>query len=222
MKKCVVIGISGASGSGKSLFASTIIKNFHSSDVSIISEDMYYRSQDHLSLEERKRTNYDHPAAFEHNLLVEHIMQLRDGFSIEAPTYDYVRSTRATTTKLICACSVLIVEGILLLYDEELRNMLDISIYIDTPLDICLSRRIVRDIQERGRTAEGTIKQYQESTRPMFLKYVQPSKTYADIIVPHGGKNEVAVNIIEEKIKSILTLSKSNYVQTTALHSSIS
>ncbi|WPX97858.1 uridine kinase [Candidatus Fokinia crypta] len=221
MKKCVVIGISGASGSGKSLFASTIVRNFKSSDVSVISEDMYYRSQDHLSLEERKKTNYDQPAAFEHELLADHIMQLRCGTSVEAPTYDYVRSTRSAFTKLICACSVLVVEGILLLHDEKLRNTLDISIYIDTPLDICLSRRIVRDIQERGRTAEGTIQQYKDSTRPMFLKYVQPSKIHADIIVPHGGKNEVAVNIIEEKIKSILNLSKNNHLETTALHSSI-
>ena len=205
IKNCVIIGISGASASGKSLFASTIVNNLSSLDIGINLKTCT-RDQDHLPIEERVKVNYDHPSAFEHELLFEHIERLIKGQRVSAPTHDYVNHTRSKKLKVIDPCSVLIIEGILLLHDENLRKILDIGIYIDAPLDLCLARRIKRDIVESGRTAEGSISQYESRTRQMFLQYVEPSMVHADLIVPHSGKNNVAVSIIEGKIRNILSV----------------
>jgi uridine kinase len=200
----VIIAVSGPSGSGKSLFSKSICQNFNLRDASIISEDGYYKHRPELSFEERSVQNYDHPDAFEHALLAEHLMLLKSGKSIKTPLYDYVSHLRKEETLHISACHVIILEGILLLADEKLRDMIDIKIYMDAPLDICLSRRIYRDSVERGRDIGSVITQYNNHVRPMYFKFVEPSRKYADIIVPKGGKNQIAIEVIQAKIGKLI------------------
>lgn len=206
---CIVIAIAGASASGKSLIASTIYKELKeelsSDDIGIISEDAYYRDQTHLTMEERVKTNYDHPNSMDHHLLVEHLRQLKQGEAIEIPEYDYSQHNRKTTTKNFAPKKIIILEGILLLTDEEIRNEINVSIFVDAPLDICFIRRLQRDMVERGRTMESVIAQYRKTVRPMFLQFIEPSKQYADIIVPKGGKNRIAINILKAQIKQLLS-----------------
>lgn len=205
---CVVIGIAGASASGKSLIASTIYKELKTElgtdNIDIISEDAYYKDQSHLSMEERIKTNYDHPSSMDHHLLVEHLRQLKQGKSIEIPEYDYTEHNRKTTTRCFKPKKIIILEGILLLTDEEIRNEINVSIFVDAPLDICFIRRLQRDMVERGRSMESVINQYRKTVRPMFLQFIQPSKQYADIIVPRGGKNRIAIDILKAQIKQLL------------------
>lgn len=206
---CIVIAIAGASASGKSLIASTIYKELKeelsSDDIGIISEDAYYKDQTHLTMEERVKTNYDHPNSIDHHLLVEHLRQLKQGEAIEIPEYDYSQHNRKTTTKNFAPKKIIILEGILLLTDEEIRNEINVSIFVDAPLDICFIRRLQRDMVERGRTMESVIAQYRKTVRPMFLQFIEPSKQYADIIVPKGGKNRIAINILKAQIKQLLS-----------------
>ncbi|WGE34846.1 uridine kinase [Actinobacillus genomosp. 1] len=206
---CIVIAIAGASASGKSLIASTIYKELKeelsSDDIGIISEDAYYKDQTHLTMEERVKTNYDHPNSMDHHLLVEHLRQLKQGEAIEIPEYDYSQHNRKTTTKNFAPKKIIILEGILLLTDEEIRNEINVSIFVDAPLDICFIRRLQRDMVERGRTMESVIAQYRKTVRPMFLQFIEPSKQYADIIVPKGGKNRIAINILKAQIKQLLS-----------------
>ena len=206
---CIVIAIAGASASGKSLIASTIYKELKeelsSDDIGIISEDAYYKDQTHLTMEERVKTNYDHPNSMDHHLLVEHLRQLKQGEAIEIPEYDYSQHNRKTTTKNFAPKKIIILEGILLLTDEEIRNEINVSIFVDAPLDICFIRRLQRDMVERGRTMETVIAQYRKTVRPMFLQFIEPSKQYADIIVPKGGKNRIAINILKAQIKQLLS-----------------
>ncbi|WP_419843478.1 uridine kinase [Actinobacillus pleuropneumoniae] len=206
---CIVIAIAGASASGKSLIASTIYKELkeelNSDDIGIISEDAYYKDQTHLTMEERVKTNYDHPNSMDHHLLVEHLRQLKQGEAIEIPEYDYSQHNRKTTTKNFAPKKIIILEGILLLTDEEIRNEINVSIFVDAPLDICFIRRLQRDMVERGRTMESVIAQYRKTVRPMFLQFIEPSKQYADIIVPKGGKNRIAINILKAQIKQLLS-----------------
>lgn len=205
---CIVIGIAGASASGKSLIASTIYKELQheigQNDIGIISEDAYYRDQSHLSMEERIKTNYDHPNSMDHALLVSHLKALKRGESVEIPEYSYVEHTRLPTTRHFEPKKIIILEGILLLTDEEIRDQINVSIFVDAPLDICFIRRLQRDMQERGRSMESVVSQYRETVRPMFLQFVEPSKQYADIIVPKGGKNRIAINILKAQIKQLL------------------
>lgn len=207
-KSCIVIAIAGASASGKSLIASTIYKELKAElsheDIGIISEDAYYKDQSHMVMEERIKTNYDHPNSMDHVLLVEHLKQLKQGNAVEIPEYDYAEHNRKTTVTHFSPKKVIILEGILLLTDEHIRNEIDMSIFVDAPLDICFIRRLQRDMEERGRTLESVINQYRTTVRPMFLQFVQPSKQYADIIVPRGGKNRVAINILKAQIKELL------------------
>ncbi|HDV7254249.1 uridine kinase [Mannheimia haemolytica] len=205
---CVVIAIAGASASGKSLIASTIYKELKNElgtdNIGIISEDAYYRDQSHLTMEERIKTNYDHPNSMDHHLLVEHLRQLKQGNAIEIPEYDYTEHNRKTTTKHFEPKKFIILEGILLLTDENIRNEINVSIFVDAPLDICFIRRLQRDMVERGRSMESVISQYRKTVRPMFLQFIEPSKQYADIIVPKGGKNRIAIDILKAQIKQLL------------------
>lgn len=207
-KSCIVIAIAGASASGKSLIASTIYKELKAelgeNDIGIISEDSYYLDQTHLAMEERIKTNYDHPNSMDHALLVAHLKALKLGQAVDIPEYDYAEHNRKTTFTHFKPKKIIILEGILLLTDEHIRQELDMSIFVDAPLDICFIRRLQRDMEERGRSLESVIQQYRTTVRPMFLQFVQPSKQYADIVVPKGGKNRVAINILKAQIKELL------------------
>lgn len=200
----LIIGISGATASGKSLLAHTIVNELDSSQVVIISEDSYYRDQSHLSLEERNKTNYDHPSSIEHDLLTQHLQQLQQGKAIEVPEYDYAIHTRRKETRTIGQHAIIVLEGILLFTDPALRDMMDVRIFMDTPLDVCLARRLRRDLVERGRTIESVLDQYSETVRPMYLQFVEPSKQHADIIVPRGGENRIAIDMIKAKMQELL------------------
>ena len=201
----IVIGISGASASGKSLLASTIVDELGSEKVVVISEDSYYKDQSHLPLDIRERTNFDHPNAFDHDLLIKHLTDLKRGVPIEVPTYNYSTHTRNAETIIVGLNSnIIVLEGILLFSDERLRDAMDIRIYMDTPLDLCILRRIRRDLVERGRSIDSVLEQYQQTVRPMFLKFIEPCKKHADLIVPKGGKNRVAIELIKAKMKDLL------------------
>ncbi len=202
--QCVIIGIAGASASGKSLIASTLYRELRDQvgdeHIGVIPEDCYYKDQSHLSMEDRVKTNYDHPSAMDHSLLFQHLQMLKQGKPIELPVYSYVEHTRMVETVHIEPKKVIILEGILLLTDARLRQEMNFSIFVDTPLDICLMRRIKRDVNERGRSMDSVMAQYQKTVRPMFLQFIDPSKQYADIIVPRGGKNRIAIDILKAKI----------------------
>ncbi|MFC0118373.1 uridine kinase [Pseudoalteromonas xiamenensis] len=203
-----IIAIAGASASGKSLFSQTIynelVAELESGAIAVIEEDAYYKDQSHLPFEHRTQTNYDHPDAFEHDLLRQHLEQLRLGQSVEVPTYDYTQHTRSNKTRTVNPAKILIVEGILLLSDPALSEVFDIKVFIDTPLDICLLRRMQRDIEQRGRSIASVVDQYQATVRPMFYQFIEPSKHNADLVVTRGGMNRVAIDIIKSKIKYLL------------------
>ncbi|MAZ39258.1 MAG: uridine kinase [Legionellales bacterium] len=202
--KPLIIGISGASASGKSLLANTIVSELGSKQVAIISEDAYYRDRRDLSIAERAKINYDHPDAFEHELLREHLGQLQRGQTIELPIYDYSEHLRSDKTRRIGQYAIIVLEGILLLADESLRQLMDIKIFMDTPLDICLIRRLQRDVIRRGRTFESVLTQYETTVRPMYQQFIEPSKRYADIIIPRGGENRIAIEVIKAKMRDLL------------------
>lgn len=207
-RSCVIIGIAGASASGKSLIAQTIynelMAELGAAEIGVISEDCYYRDQGHLTMEERIKTNYDHPRALDHELLAEHLRALCRGEAVDIPQYSYVAHTRTSETIHFLPKKVIILEGILLLTDPALRELMDASIFMDTPLDICLIRRLQRDVEERGRSMESVLGQYKETVRPMFLQFIEPSKQHADIIVPRGGKNRIATDMIKSRIRHLL------------------
>ncbi|WP_299789247.1 uridine kinase [uncultured Shewanella sp.] len=206
--QCVIIGIAGASASGKSLIAKTIYeelcRDLGTDQIGVIAEDAYYRDQGHLSMEQRVLTNYDHPKALDHELLCSHLSALKSGEAVEIPTYSYSEHTRMEETIKMTPKKVIILEGILLLTDPVLRDTMDASVFMDTPLDICFMRRLSRDVAERGRTMESVMSQYTETVRPMFLQFIEPSKQYADIIVPRGGKNRIATDILKTRIQHLL------------------
>ncbi len=209
---CIIIAIAGASASGKSLIASTIHKELREEigcdDIGIISEDSYYRDQSHLAFEERIKTNYDHPNSMDRNLLIEHLRTLKSGKAVDIPVYSYVEHTRTGEVTHFEPKKVIILEGILLLTDERVRQETNISVFVDTPLDICFIRRLKRDMQERGRSLQSVIDQYRATVRPMFLQFIEPSKQYADIIVPRGGKNRIAINMLKAQIRHLLGKNK--------------
>lgn len=202
--KPLVIGIAGGSGSGKTSVTNAIYDVFKDHSVVVIEHDYYYKDQSHLSFEERLETNYDHPLAFDTDLLIQHIHQLIHRQSIEKPIYDYTKHTRSAETMMIEPKDVIIVEGILILEDVELRELMDIKLFVDTDADLRIVRRILRDIHERGRSIDSVIEQYLSVVRPMHNQFVEPTKKYADIIVPEGGKNKVAIDLMVTKIKTIL------------------
>ena len=204
MKKPILIGITGGTGSGKSSIADAIYSSFSTECIAMIQQDMYYKDQSNLSMEERVKTNYDHPKAFDNDLLISHLEDLISGKSIEKPIYDFSCHNRSKETIKVDPRSIIIVEGILVLEDERLRDLLDIKVYVDTDADIRILRRLVRDINERGRTLESVVNQYLDVVRPMHMQFTEPTKRYADIIVPEGGQNKVAIDILVSKIKDIL------------------
>lgn len=204
-----IIGIAGASGAGKSKLANQLHdrmrESFTHRDVTILNEDCYYRRRDDLSFAEREQINYDHPDAIEHELLVEHLNQLRQGNSVPVPQYDYSQHNRSDETVQLESSTVLILEGILILHRPELRELLDLRIFVDVPLDICLSRRLRRDLEERGRSLDSVLCQYHSTVRPMFFEYIDPSKEFADIIVPRGGENQNALVVLQNHLDRVLS-----------------
>jgi uridine kinase len=204
MKRPILIGIAGGTGSGKSTVSKQILKRNGEENVVIIEQDSYYKDQSHLSFEERVKRNYDHPLAFDNELLIKHLKDLLNNIPIEKPIYDFEQHTRKKETVTVFPKRIIILEGILILYDEKIRNLCDIKIFVDTDSDVRVIRRIKRDIKERGRTLDSVIEQYMTTVRPAHQQFVEPTKKYADIIIPEGGYNEVAIDIIATKINSIL------------------
>ena len=199
-KKILVIGIAGGTGSGKTTLMKNLIERF-GDVVTVLSHDNYYRRHDDLTYEERCKINYDEPAALETDLMAYHLDLLRQGESIECPVYDFAQHNRSDETVLVVPKNVIIVEGILIFENKPLRDLMDVKIFVDTDADVRLCRRIKRDVNKRGRTLESVLTQYQETVKPMHEKYVEPSKRFADIVVPEGGKNVVALDMIEGRIR---------------------
>ena len=204
MKRPIFIGITGGTGSGKSTIAKEIYRQFGEDCIAMIEQDSYYKDQSHLSMEDRVKTNYDHPNAFDNNLLVSHLESLLNGHSIQKPSYDFSIHNRIEDTTKVEPKEIVIVEGILILEDPRIRELLDIKIYVDTDADVRIIRRMVRDINERGRTMESVINQYLIVVKPMHNQFTEPTKKFADIIIPEGGHNKVAIDIIVAKIKEVL------------------
>ena len=199
----IIIGIAGGSGSGKTTFAQNLKKDFEN-EIVVLSHDFYYKNHDDLSFEERKKLNFDHPNAFDTDMLVEQLKDLKAGKTIEHPVYSFVRHNREDYTVTIEPKKIILVEGILIFENKELRDMMDIKIFVDTDDDIRFIRRLVRDVNERGRTIESIIEQYCSTVKPMHEQFVEYSKKYADIIVPDGGHNKVAMDFLITKIKQLL------------------
>ncbi|MGQ0813245.1 MAG: uridine kinase [Gemmatimonadota bacterium] len=200
----VIIGVAGGSGSGKTTVVREITRNIGRQQVTVIHHDSYYRDVSELSLDHRTRINYDHPNSLETPLLVAHLNMLKAGKPVQVPVYDFTQHNRAAQTETAQARKVIIVDGLLILWDAELRRMMDIKVFVDTDADLRFIRRLKRDIQERGRSPESVIEQYTATVRPMHLEFVEPSKRYADVIIPDGGYNLVGVDMLLTKIRSVL------------------
>ena len=200
----LIIGIAGGSGSGKTTVVNKIIKSLPKDSVAVISQDAYYRNSGHLSVEDRKKINFDHPSSIEFSLLVDHIDQLKEGKTFGMPIYSYLTCTRAGETIPVEPKKVIIVEGILILTNPRLRKRLDIRVYVDADSDDRLMRIIWRDIEERGRSFKEVLDHYEKFVRPMHLLFIEPNKRYADIIIPQGGKNQIAIDILTSSIKEKL------------------
>ncbi|WLR46186.1 uridine kinase [Halobacillus litoralis] len=202
--KPVVIGVAGGSGSGKTSVTRSIIQRFTDKTLLMLEQDYYYKDQSDVPFEERLQTNYDHPLAFDNDLLIEHLEQLLEQKPVEKPVYDYKMHTRSDETIHVEPKEVIIVEGILVLEDERLRDLMDIKVFVDTDADVRIIRRLMRDINERGRSLDSVIEQYINVVRPMHLQFVEPTKRYADIIIPEGGQNHVAIDLMATKIQTVL------------------
>lgn len=209
MQNSIIIGIAGGSASGKTSISQQIYDYFKGSHTTaIIRQDDYYKDQSHLSFEERVKTNYDHPMAFDNDLLVRQLNQLQTGYSVQKPTYDFARHTRSDKVETINPRDVYILEGLFVLYDKQLREMCDILIYVDTDADLRFIRRLKRDTQERGRSLDSVCQQYLSTVRPMHEQFVEPSKKYAHVIIPEGGTNMVAIDLLITKIASVIESKK--------------
>ncbi|KZE40051.1 uridine kinase [Bhargavaea cecembensis] len=203
-KRPLIIGIAGGSGSGKTSVTRSIYDVVKEHSVTVIEHDYYYKDQSELAFEERLKTNYDHPFAFDTDLLIEHIKELLEGRPVNRPVYDYALHTRSDKTEAIEPKDVIIIEGILVLDDARLRDLMDIKLFVDTDADLRIIRRIQRDIEERGRSISSVIGQYLSVVRPMHNQFIEPTKRYADLIIPEGGENKVAIDLMVTKIKTIL------------------
>lgn len=203
MASPLVIGVAGGSGSGKTTVVRRIVETIGDPDVTVLEHDRYYRDHPELRLEERAALNYDHPNSLETDLLVEHVRALREGRPIEAPIYDFARHTRQGGTEPIRPRAALIVEGILIFTDAALRGLMDVKVFVDTDADARFIRRLQRDTSERGRTVDSVIDQYLGTVKPMHLEFVEPSKRYADVIIPEGGYNQVAIDMLLTLIRSL-------------------
>lgn len=204
MSKPVVIGVCGGTGSGKSTVAKAIFKSLPEDNILIIEQDAYYKDQSNLTYEERVKTNYDHPLAFDTELLIEHIKQLCEHKAIDKPIYNFSKHNRETESIHVKPREIIIIEGIMILEDERLRELMDIKIFVDTDADVRIIRRITRDINERGRTLESVIDQYLTTVKPAHEQFIEPMKKYADIIIPEGGYNKVAIDLMTTKVMSII------------------
>ncbi|WP_456278185.1 uridine kinase [Bacillus sp. AK128] len=202
--KPIVIGIAGGSGSGKTSVTKAIYEHFKGHSILMIEQDFYYKDQSHLPMEDRLQTNYDHPLAFDNDLLIAHVQELLQYRAVEKPVYDYKLHTRSKDVIVVEPKDVIILEGILVLEDERLRNLMDIKLFVDTDADIRIIRRMLRDIKERGRTLDSVIEQYISVVRPMHNQFIEPTKRYANIIIPEGGQNHVAIDLMVTKIQTIL------------------
>jgi uridine kinase len=203
----LIIGIAGGTGSGKTTVVKKIIEQFFAKEVALISQDSYYFDNSDISLEERRKKNFDHPDSVEFDLLIEHIKKLREGMAVEEPVYSFITCTRQQQTRAIEPRKVLIVEGILILTNERLRDLMDIKVFVDCDSDIRLSRVIRRDITERGRDVTQVLDRYEKTVRPSHLQFIEPSKHFADIIIPQGGMNQIAINILTNHICHTLSQS---------------
>ncbi|HEP1483778.1 TPA: uridine kinase [Streptococcus pyogenes] len=204
LKKPIIIGVTGGSGGGKTSVSRAILDSFPNARIAMIQHDSYYKDQSHMSFEERVKTNYDHPLAFDTDFMIQQLKELLAGRPVDIPIYDYKKHTRSNTTFRQDPQDVIIVEGILVLEDERLRNLMDIKLFVDTDDDIRIIRRIKRDMMERGRSLESIIDQYTSVVKPMYHQFIEPSKRYADIVIPEGVSNVVAIDVINSKIASIL------------------
>ncbi len=199
-----VIGVAGGTGSGKSTLVKCLKESFCDSEVVTICHDYYYKAHPELTYEERSKLNYDHPQSFDTDMMVDHIAALKEGVAISHPLYSFVDHDRMEDTVTLMPTKVIIVDGILIFENKALRDLMDIKVYVDTDADLRLSRRILRDVCERGRTMESVISQYVSTVKPMHDEFVEPSKRYADVIIPEGGFNSVAVSMLVESIKALI------------------
>lgn len=200
----LVIGIAGGSGSGKTTVAQAILQRVGADRIAFLQHDSYYKDLIRLPPAQSAEVNFDHPNSLETELLIQHIAALRDGKAVEVPIYDFSTDSRTTQTFTVQPCRVILVEGILIFTEAALRNMFDVKIYVDTDADLRLIRRLERDIKERHRTVESVIKQYQLTVRPMHLEFVEPSKRYADVIIPEGGFNTAALDMVVARVEALL------------------
>ena len=208
MSKVTIIGIAGGTGSGKTTLVKRVTAAFNNEDVLVLNHDNYYKRHDELTYEERCQLNYDHPDSLETDLMVEHLKKLKKGEEIECPVYDFTVHNRSDETMLIKPARVIIVEGILIFTDPWLREQMDMKVFVDTDADVRILRRLVRDVKERGRTIESVVSQYLNTVKPMHEQFVESSKRYADIIVPEGGENMVALTMLCDKINALLAEDK--------------
>jgi len=206
MKNPIIIGIAGGSASGKTLISKRLKKAFESSNsVIIIKQDDYYLDQSHMEMQERIKTNYDHPFAFDNDLLVAHLKQLMQRQAIDKPTYDFVNHTRSQMIEHVESADVVVIEGLFVLENDLIRNLCDIKVFVETEADVRFIRRLSRDVHQRGRSLDNVIEQYMKTVRVMHEQFIQLSKKFADVIIPEGGKNDVAIDLLTTKISSIIT-----------------
>ncbi len=197
----IVLGIAGGTGSGKTTIAKNIIKSLPIGKAILLQCDSYYKNNSHLSFDERSKLNYDHPDAIDFELLLQHLGELKSGRAIKKPCYDFVRHKRKSETELVESKSVIVVEGILLFFNKQLQDIFDLKLFVDTAPDIRVVRRIRRDMEKRGRTFDSVREQYYSTVRPMHMQFVEPSKVWADLIIPEGGDNKIAIDVIVENLK---------------------
>jgi uridine kinase len=200
----IVIGVAGATGSGKTTVARKILERVGAEHIAYIPHDAYYRDLSHLQPQEREQVNFDHPDSLETELLIEHLKGLRAEHPVKIPVYDFTSHTRTQKTRLVNPARVILVEGILVFVERDLRRLFDVKLYVDTDADVRFIRRLRRDLEERGRTVESVCDQYLTTVRPMQLEFVEPSKRYADVIIPEGGFNEVAIDMVAARIRGML------------------
>ncbi len=199
-----IIGVAGGTGSGKSTLVRQLQEAFREEDVATLCHDYYYKAHPELTYEERTRLNYDHPQAFDTDMMVEHVRALKNNVPINRPVYSFVEHNRTDENVLVKPSKVIIIDGILIFENKELRDLMDIKVFVDTDADVRLARRILRDVKERGRSMESVISQYTTTVKPMHEEFVEPSKRYADVIIPEGGFNSVAVAMLIQNIRSIV------------------
>jgi uridine kinase len=200
----IVIGVAGGTGSGKTTVANQILQRVGTRHITYIPHDAYYRDHSHLAPHQRAQVNYDHPDSLETELLIEHLKELRAGRAVEIPVYDFTTHTRTQQTRHVEPAPVILVEGILVFAEPELRALFDVMLYVDTDADVRFIRRLQRDIEERGRSVESVCEQYLSTVRPMHLEFVEPSKRWADVIIPEGGFNKVAIEMVAARVKGML------------------